>query len=81
MNLESLRGVVTTGTGGPDGLSRELEASDGNLRVANWLFRSKAASIIWLVARLWLGYEWLNAGYRRSGAARARRSGTGVGRP
>jgi thiosulfate dehydrogenase [quinone] large subunit len=37
----------------------------GNLKVADWLFRSKAASIIWLVARLWLGYEWLNAGYQK----------------
>jgi hypothetical protein len=34
-----------------------------NLRAADWFFRSKAASVIWLVARLWLGYGWLNAGY------------------
>ena len=32
---------------------------------ADWLYRSKAASVIWLVARLWLGYEWLNAGYQK----------------
>ena len=63
MNLESLRGVVTTG--GSDASSRGLETSDGNLRISNWLFRTKAASIIWLVARLWLGYEWLNAGYQK----------------
>jgi thiosulfate dehydrogenase [quinone] large subunit len=65
MNLESLRGVVPTGTDRSDGSSNWLEAADGNLRVANWLFRSKAASIIWLAARLWLGYEWLNAGYQK----------------
>ena len=65
MNLESVHGVVPTGTGGSDGSLRGLKASDGNLRAANWLFRSKAASIIWLAARLWLGYEWLNAGYQK----------------
>ena len=42
-----------------------FEGPNGNLRFADWLFRSKAASIIWLVARLWLGYEWLNAGYQK----------------
>ena len=36
-----------------------------NLRVANWLFRSNYASVIWLVVRLWLGYQWLNAGYQK----------------
>jgi thiosulfate dehydrogenase [quinone] large subunit len=36
-----------------------------NLRTADWLYRSKAASVLWLVARLWLGYGWLNAGYQK----------------
>jgi thiosulfate dehydrogenase [quinone] large subunit len=36
-----------------------------NLRAADWLYRSRAASVIWLVARLWLGYGWLNAGYQK----------------
>ena len=36
-----------------------------NLRTADWLYRSKAASVIWLIARLWLGYGWLNAGYQK----------------
>src|ERR1700722_532443 len=36
-----------------------------NLRAADWLYRSQAASVIWLVARLWLGYGWLNAGYQK----------------
>jgi thiosulfate dehydrogenase [quinone] large subunit len=42
-----------------------LEAPSGNLRFADWLFRAKAASVLWLTVRLWLGYEWLNAGYQK----------------
>ncbi len=52
-------GVGTTGDGG------FFEGTSGNLRFADWLYRSKAASVLWLVARLWLGYEWLNAGYQK----------------
>ena len=37
----------------------------GNLRAADWLYRSKTASVLWLAARLWLGYGWLNAGYQK----------------
>jgi thiosulfate dehydrogenase (quinone) large subunit len=40
-------------------------APAGNLRIAGWLYRSKAASVLWLVARVWLGYGWLNAGYQK----------------
>jgi len=36
-----------------------------NLRVADWLYRSNGASVIWLVVRVWLGYQWLNAGYQK----------------
>jgi len=36
-----------------------------NLPLADWLFRSSAASWIWLVARCWLGYQWFNAGYQK----------------
>jgi thiosulfate dehydrogenase (quinone) large subunit len=36
-----------------------------NLRAADWFYRSKAASVIWLIARLWLGYSWINAGYQK----------------
>lgn len=35
------------------------------LSVADWLFRSQVASVIWLVARLWLGYQWANAGHQK----------------
>jgi thiosulfate dehydrogenase [quinone] large subunit len=47
--------------GGPAGTARP----PGNLRAADWLYRSSAASVLWLVARLWLGYGWLNAGYQK----------------
>jgi thiosulfate dehydrogenase [quinone] large subunit len=32
---------------------------------ARWLFASKAAAWIWLVARVWLGYEWLHGGWEK----------------
>jgi thiosulfate dehydrogenase [quinone] large subunit len=35
------------------------------LRPTDWLFRSNYASVIWLVVRLWLGYQWLDAGYQK----------------
>lgn len=31
--------------------------------VARWLFGSSRAAVIWLVARLWLGWEWFQAGW------------------
>jgi thiosulfate dehydrogenase [quinone] large subunit len=63
--LDFLKGDVASGVGAPDGQGGILEGPSGNLRFADWLFRSKAAGILWLVARLWLGYEWLNAGYQK----------------
>src|SRR5690606_1967789 len=33
--------------------------------VARWLFASRSASWIWLVARLWLGWEWFRAGWEK----------------
>jgi len=36
-----------------------------NVRLADWLYRSNEASILWLIVRLWLGYQWLNAGYQK----------------
>jgi thiosulfate dehydrogenase (quinone) large subunit len=46
-----------------------LSTGDGrtshDLRLSKWLFRSRTASGIWLVVRLWLGYQWLNAGYQK----------------
>jgi thiosulfate dehydrogenase [quinone] large subunit len=63
--IDFLKGDVASGVGTTEGAGGLLEGPSGNLRFADWLFRSKAASLIWLVARLWLGYEWLNAGYQK----------------
>ena len=40
-------------------------ANNHNLRFTDWLFRSRAASVIWLAVRLVLGYWWINAGYQK----------------
>jgi len=32
---------------------------------ANWLFRFTSASVLRLAVRVWLGYQWLNAGYQK----------------
>jgi thiosulfate dehydrogenase [quinone] large subunit len=63
--LDFLKGAVASGVGAPGSEGNILEGPSGNLRFADWLFRSKAAGVLWLVARLWLGYEWLNAGYQK----------------
>jgi len=42
-----------------------VQANDHNLGATDWLFRSRAASVIWLAVRLVLGYWWLNAGYQK----------------
>jgi thiosulfate dehydrogenase [quinone] large subunit len=62
--LGFLKGDVASGVGTSDS-GGVLEGPSGNLRFADWLFRSKGAGVLWLVARLWLGYEWLNAGYQK----------------
>jgi thiosulfate dehydrogenase [quinone] large subunit len=58
----------------PDRSSDETRLAQGSLpggpgqrplRFPNWLYRSHAASVLWLVVRLWLGYQWLNAGYQK----------------
>jgi thiosulfate dehydrogenase [quinone] large subunit len=46
-------------------LVRPVGPATERLGIADWLFRSQAASVIWLVARLWLGYQWANAGYQK----------------
>jgi thiosulfate dehydrogenase [quinone] large subunit len=37
----------------------------GEPRFARWLFASTAAAWIWLIVRLYLGYEWLQAGWEK----------------
>jgi thiosulfate dehydrogenase (quinone) large subunit len=34
-------------------------------RIARFFFTSPAAAPIWLVARIWLGYQWLHAGWEK----------------
>jgi thiosulfate dehydrogenase [quinone] large subunit len=46
-------------------LAGNVEANNHNLGFTDWLFRSRAASVIWLAVRLVLGYWWLNAGYQK----------------
>jgi thiosulfate dehydrogenase (quinone) large subunit len=65
MNTKVLHGSVAGAVGSPEAPHGVLEAPSGNLRFTDWLYRSKAASVVWLVARLWLGYQWLNAGYQK----------------
>jgi thiosulfate dehydrogenase (quinone) large subunit len=65
MNTKVLHGNVAGAVGSPEAPDGALGAPSGNLRFADWLYRSKAASVVWLVARLWLGYQWLNAGYQK----------------
>jgi thiosulfate dehydrogenase (quinone) large subunit len=47
------------------GSTSGLLGGEGNVRAADWLFRSRVASVLWLVARVWLGYGWLSAGYQK----------------
>jgi hypothetical protein len=42
-----------------------VEANNHNLRLTDWFFRSRAASLIWLAILLVLGYWWLNADYQK----------------
>ena len=34
-------------------------------RFAKWLFASPAAGLIWLFVRIYLGYEWMHAGWEK----------------
>lgn len=61
MNVQAPRYALTADASPPGTPPGERR----NLRAADWLYRSKAASVLWLIARLWLGYGWLNAGYQK----------------
>ena len=54
------RGAAPTGLSWLSGL-----LPDTRLRISEWLYRSRAAGVLWLGVRLWLGYQWLNAGYQK----------------
>jgi len=61
-------GTVSTPPGPParpgaSWLSGRADAQP--LRPSTWLYRSHQASVLWLLVRLWLGYQWINAGYQK----------------
>lgn len=39
--------------------------SADELRLARFLFRSERSALIWLVVRLWVGWQWLSAGWEK----------------
>jgi thiosulfate dehydrogenase (quinone) large subunit len=55
----------SSGESRPPPASLPQTADQGMLRFPGWLYRSHSASVLWLVVRLWLGYQWLNAGYQK----------------
>jgi thiosulfate dehydrogenase [quinone] large subunit len=48
---------------GPDW--SDMSATPHKLRISEWLYRSNESAFLWLVVRLWLGYQWANAGYQK----------------
>jgi thiosulfate dehydrogenase [quinone] large subunit len=46
--------------------------------IAQFLFQSTKASVIWLVLRLWLSYEWLEAGWHKFNDPAWMVDGTGI---
>ena len=40
-------------------------------KIARWLFSSTNAAVVWLVARLYFGYEWMHAGWEKIKIGRA----------
>jgi thiosulfate dehydrogenase [quinone] large subunit len=44
---------------------KEQTVSIEEPKLARYLFTSRAAAPIWLVARIWLGYQWLHAGWEK----------------
>ncbi|HUC05490.1 MAG TPA: DoxX family membrane protein [Acidimicrobiales bacterium] len=45
--------------------ARPVEPARERLAFTDWLFASPTAGFLWLVPRVWLGYEWANAGYQK----------------
>lgn len=46
-------------------MDRSMGPGSMEFRLANFLFRSKRSALIWLVVRLWLGWQWLQAGWEK----------------
>jgi thiosulfate dehydrogenase [quinone] large subunit len=56
------KGTIIDGEEAPVAQSEKLHYYE-EPRIARWLFASRPAAIMWLIARLYLGYEWLKAGW------------------
>jgi thiosulfate dehydrogenase [quinone] large subunit len=54
-----------------DAATRTNQLTHGALELpwTRWLFRSRQASILWLLVRLWLGWQWASAGWGKLTAA------------
>jgi len=64
--------VASNGVHAANGNGRVVPSGNPPAGVANqtfglsaWLYRSHVASVLWLAVRVWLGYEWFNAGYQK----------------
>jgi thiosulfate dehydrogenase [quinone] large subunit len=64
-SLEDLPSRQEMAPGASHGDGGNVAGHEQDLRFAEWLYRSRAASILWLAVRLVLGYWWLNAGYQK----------------
>jgi thiosulfate dehydrogenase [quinone] large subunit len=56
--------AVGEGRATPSGVP-PVGVANQTLGLSAWLYRSHVASVLWLAVRLWLGYEWFNAGYQK----------------
>jgi hypothetical protein len=69
-NLEVANGRVLFGEGKEARRAIASKAASAPVYIeeppfSKWLFGSSKAAWIWLVIRLWLGYEWLHAGWEK----------------
>jgi len=62
---ETIGPATTPVVGEADPLGLFGRAPAQRLRLSEWLYRSHQASVLWLAVRLWLGYQWINAGYQK----------------
>jgi thiosulfate dehydrogenase [quinone] large subunit len=65
MQTQSGPAVVTAPKAHQDSSWLTGQAPEQRLRLSEWLFRSYEASWLWLLVRMWLGYQWINAGYQK----------------
>lgn len=59
--MSSIAGTLSSG----DKTIKGTFGPNSELKAVNWLFRSNWASVLWLIVRVWLGYQWVTAGYQK----------------